>query len=41
MSAPVNPKSWQYRQLNAINPGLDYLSEGLLDLVAEIGRAHV
>lgn len=35
MSAPVNPKSWQYRQLNAINPGLDYLSQGLLDLVAD------
>ncbi len=35
MSAPVNPNSWQYRQLNALNPGLDYLSEGLLDLVAE------
>lgn len=35
MSAPANPKSWQYRQLNAINPGLDYLSQGLLDLVAD------
>ncbi|MGY2199288.1 transketolase family protein [Pseudomonas gingeri] len=35
MSAPINPDSWQYRQLNAINPGLNYLSEGLIDLVAQ------
>ena len=33
MSAPVNPKSWQYRQLNAINPGADRFKviEGEID----------
>lgn len=30
----LEPGSWQYRALNALNPGLDYLSKGLDDLVA-------
>ncbi|MDH1145770.1 transketolase [Pseudomonas mosselii] len=34
MSAPVSPDSWQYRQINARAPGLNYLSNGLIDLVA-------
>ncbi|MEZ3161156.1 transketolase C-terminal domain-containing protein [Microbacterium sp. BWT-B31] len=29
----LEPGSWQYRALNALNPGLDYLSMGLDDLV--------
>lgn len=29
-----DPGSWQYRALNSLNPGLDYLSLGLEDLVA-------
>ncbi|GAA2245111.1 transketolase family protein [Herbiconiux moechotypicola] len=35
MSAPatLSEGSWQYRGLNAQNPGLDHLSDGLLDLV--------
>ena len=33
MTGPQNPASWQYRALNELNPGLDYLSEGLCDLV--------
>ena len=33
MSGPKSPNSWQYRGLNAINPGLDHLSNGLIDLV--------
>ncbi|WP_175857706.1 transketolase C-terminal domain-containing protein [Burkholderia anthina] len=32
MSTPQNPDSWQYRELNARNPGLDYLSDALIDL---------
>ena len=35
MSAPINPESWQYRQINAKAPGLSYLSNGLIDLVAD------
>ena len=35
MNAPVSPDSWQYRALNAANPGLDFLSDALIDLVAE------
>jgi transketolase len=27
------PESWQYRSLNELNPGLDYLSLGICDLV--------
>ncbi|KAA0969438.1 transketolase [Aureimonas fodinaquatilis] len=33
MNAPKSPNSWQYRGLNAVNPGLDHLSNGLLWLV--------
>ena len=33
MSGPLSPNSWQYRGLNAINPGLSYLSDGLIELV--------
>lgn len=33
MTAPLSPNSWQYRGLNALNPGLDYLSNGLIELV--------
>ena len=34
MSAPqLADGSWQYRSINAQNPGLDHLSDGLLDLV--------
>lgn len=36
-SADLTPESWQYRALNALNPGLDYLSLGLEDLV-EAGK---
>jgi transketolase len=32
-SAALTDGSWQYRGLNAQNPGLDYLSDGLIDLV--------
>lgn len=35
MSTPQNPDSWQYRALNARNPGLDYLSDALIDLANE------
>jgi len=34
-NAPLSPDSWQYRALNAINPGLDFLSDALTALVAE------
>jgi transketolase len=33
MNGPQSPNSWQYRGLNAVNPGLDHLSNGLIDLV--------
>jgi transketolase len=33
MNEPLSPNSWQYRGLNAVNPGLDHLSNGLIDLV--------
>jgi transketolase len=33
MNEPLSPNSWQYRALNAVNPGLDHLSNGLIDLV--------
>lgn len=29
----LSPDSWQYRALNAVNPGLSYLSDGLIELV--------
>jgi len=33
MTRPLSPNSWQYRGLNSANPGLDHLSNGLIDLV--------
>ena len=33
MTGPKSPNSWQYRGLNMVNPGLDHLSNGLLQLV--------
>jgi transketolase len=33
MSGPLSPNSWQYRGLNALNPGLSYLSDSLIGLV--------
>jgi transketolase len=33
MKAPISAESWQYRQINARAPGLNYLSQGLIDLV--------
>lgn len=33
MGTPLSPNSWNYRELNANNPGLDHLSNGLIDLV--------
>lgn len=36
MAGPLSPDSWQYRGLNAHNPGLDYLSNGLI-ILAERG----
>jgi len=35
MTDTLEPASWQYRSLNALNPGLDHLSLGLIDLVEE------
>lgn len=41
MTATVNsPNSWQYRALNKSNPGLDFLSDALIELVDE-GRPVV
>lgn len=31
---PLSPKSWQYRALNALTPGLDHFSDALMDEVA-------
>lgn len=33
MSGPLSPNSWQYRALNAMNPGLSHLSDALIALV--------
>src|SRR3984957_345177 len=33
MANPLSSDSWQYRGLNAANPGLDHLSNGIIDLV--------
>lgn len=33
MSGPLSPNSWQYRGLNALNPGLSFLSDSLIELV--------
>ena len=35
MTGPLSPDSWQYRALNARNPGLDYLSNGLIALTEQ------
>lgn len=35
MTAPLHKDSWQYRQLNELNPGLQTLSDGLTDLVED------
>lgn len=40
MAGPLSPESWQYRELNAKNPGLDYLANGLIAL-AERGHPVV
>lgn len=33
MNKPLSPNSWQYRQLNQKNPGLNHFSNGLFSLV--------
>jgi transketolase len=33
--APASANSWQYRELNKANPGLDFLSDALIELVDE------
>ncbi|MGE0008552.1 MAG: transketolase family protein [Parvibaculaceae bacterium] len=33
MKEALSPNSWQYRGLNAANPGLDHLSNGIIELV--------
>lgn len=33
MTGPLSPNSWQYRGLNALNPGLSFLSDALIGLV--------
>lgn len=33
MNKPLSPNSWQYRELNIKNPGLDHFSNGLISLV--------
>ena len=35
MTGPISANSWQYRQINARAPGLSYLSNALIELVAE------
>lgn len=35
MTGPKSPNSWQYRNLNAMNPGLDHLSNGLIALARD------
>jgi len=40
MSTLLSPDSWQYRALNAINPGLSYLSDALIEL-ADAGHPVV
>ena len=32
---PLSPDSWQYRALNAVNPGLSYLADALIALAAQ------
>ena len=33
MSGPQSPNSWQYRALNAANPGLSFMADALIELV--------
>jgi transketolase len=33
VTGPLDPDSWQYRGLNAVNPGLAHLSDALIELV--------
>lgn len=40
MNQPLSPNSWQYRALNAITPGLNHLSDALIEL-AEAGHPVV
>jgi transketolase len=40
MRAPLSENSWQYRGLNAITPGLDFLSDGIIAL-AQAGHPVV
>ncbi|CAM4022409.1 Transketolase [Bordetella tumbae] len=35
MTHTLSPESWQYRALNAMNPGLSYLSNALIELAHE------
>ncbi|KUM28682.1 transketolase [Mesorhizobium loti] len=35
MNGPVDPNSWQYREINARAPGLSYLSDALIELVED------
>lgn len=35
MNTPQSPESWQYRALNAITPGLSYLSDALIELAKD------
>lgn len=35
MSGPISPNSWHYRELNAKNPGLSFLSDALIELAGE------
>ncbi|CAM3726714.1 transketolase family protein [Bordetella tumulicola] len=35
MTQTLTPDSWQYRALNAVNPGLSYLSDALIELVKD------
>lgn len=35
MSGPIEDASWQYRAVNQLNPGLDWFSDALIELVDE------
>ncbi|MGX5832174.1 transketolase family protein [Mesorhizobium sp. 43Arga] len=35
MNGPIDPDSWQYRQINARAPGLSYLANALIELVED------
>ena len=35
MAGPLSPNSWQYRALNSANPGLDFLSDALIELARD------